>query len=474
MRYDLAIIGSGSAAFAAAIAARRRDASVVMIERGIVGGTCVNTGCVPSKALLAAAEARHVALSAGRFPGIHASAGLVAFAELIAGKDALVAGMRADKYVDVAAEHGWQIIPGTARFASTDNRPVLDVAPNTGGSIRIEAKHYLVATGSTPWIPPIDGLDQTGYLTSTTAMGLDTLPESMIVIGGNAVGLEQAQLFARLGTRVTVVEALGRLAPFEEPESSAVIEAAFADEGITAHTGTQATAARRDGGQVILTARGSDGHHVQLAAHHLLVATGRRPVTAALNLAAVGVKTGSRGQVVIDEQLRTDNPRIWAAGDVTGAPQYVYVAAAHGGIVADNALADAGHTVDYTTLPRVTFTSPAIASVGLTDEQAVTAGYHCDCRVLPLEYVPRAIVNRDTRGIVKLVADADTGRLLGVHAATDAAGELAAAGVYALSAGMTVDQLANLWSPYLTMTEALKLTAQTFTRDVSKLSCCAT
>jgi len=385
----------------------------------------------------------------------------------------LVAAMRAGKYVDLAAEYGWQILAGTARFASTEDGPVLDVDLSAGGSSRVEARHYLVATGSEPWPPPIDGLDRVGFLTSTTAMDLDTLPESMIVIGGNAVGLEQAQLFARLGTRVTVVEALDRLAPFEEPEASAVIEAVFADEGITVHTAAQATTARRDGDRVILTARGSDGHDIELRAQRLLVATGRRPVTAALGLDAVGVKTGPHGEVVVDAQLRTDNPRIWAAGDVIGAPQYVYVAAAHGGIVADNALDDAGRTVDYTHLPRVTFTSPAIASVGLTDEQAVAAGYHCDCRVLPLEYVPRAVVNRDTRGIVKLVADADTGRLLGVHAAAEAAGELAAAGVYVLTAGMTVEQLANQWSPYLTMAEALKLAAQTYTRDVSKLSCCA-
>jgi len=393
--------------------------------------------------------------------------------KLIAGKDALVTAMRAGKYVDLAAGYGWQILAGTARFAATGDGPVLDVDLGAGGTTRLHAEHYLVATGSAPWAPPIAGLDETGYLTSTTAMDLDALPASMIVVGGNAVGLEQAQLFARLGTRVSVVEAMDRLAPFEEPEASAAIEAVFADEGIAVHTATQATATRRDGAQVVVSTRAGDGHDAELRADRLLVATGRRPVTAALNLDAVGVKTGPRGEIVVDNQLRTDNPRIWAAGDVTGAPQFVYVAAAHGGIVAGNALHDAGRTVDYTNLPRVTFTSPAIASVGLTDAQALTAGYRCDCRVLPLDYVPRAVVNRDTRGMVKLVADADTGRLLGVHAVADAAGELAAAGVYVLSAGMTVEQLAGLWSPYLTMAEALKLAAQTFTRDVSKLSCCA-
>lgn len=471
--YDLAIIGSGGAAFAAAIAARTKGARVVMIERSTVGGTCVNTGCVPSKALLAAAEARHVALTADRFPGLTAGAGDVEFADLIAGKDALVEAMRAGKYVDLAAEYGWQILAGAARFAGTADGAVVDIHLKGGGIARVEAARYVVATGSAPDAPPIDGLADAGYLTSTTAMDLDALPRSMIVIGGNAIGLELAQLFARLGTAVTVLEALDRLAPFDEPEASEVIEAVFADESITVYTAAKATKVTLDDDQVIVAVRDRHGSDVELRAERLLVATGRRPVTAGLNLDDVGVKLGPRGEIVVDAQLRTDNPRIFAAGDVTGAPQFVYVAANHGSIAADNALSEAGRAVDYTHLPRVTFTSPAIASVGLTDAQAVQAGYRCSCRVLPLEYVPRAVVDRDTRGMVKLVADADTGRILGVHAVVDAAGEMAAAGVYVLAAGMTVAQLARLWSPYLTMAEGLKLAAQSFTRDVSKLSCCA-
>src|SRR5205823_4863482 len=158
--------------------------------------------------------------------------------------------------------------------------PVLDVDLNAGDSTRVHARHYLVATGSAPWTPPIDGLDQVDYLTSSTAMDLDALPGSIIVVGGNAVGLEQAQLFARLGTRVTVVEALERLAPFEEPEASAVIESVFADEGITVHTGAQITAVRRDGDQITATARTTAGDNVELRAERILIAAGRRPVTA--------------------------------------------------------------------------------------------------------------------------------------------------------------------------------------------------
>ncbi|WP_151482141.1 mercury(II) reductase [Streptomyces albicerus] len=470
--FDLAVIGSGSAAFAAAIAATNQGGRVVMVERGTTGGTCVNVGCVPSKALLAAAEARHTATAAGRFPGLAPAEVPVGFAALIGGKDALVEQLRAEKYTELAAEYGWEVAHGTAAFTGTTEAPDLDVVLDDGGARRIEAAHYLIATGSAPWAPPIDGLDQASYLTSTTAMELDILPESMVVVGGNAVGLEQAQLFARLGTRVTVIEALDRLTPFEEPEVSAAVEEVFTSEGIAVHTGTTLAGVRRDEHGYTLTAN-RRGAPIELRAEQLLIATGRRPVTAGLNLDAVGVKTGTRGEVVVDDYQRTANERIWAAGDVAAGPQFVYVAAAQGTVAADNALAGAERTLDYTALPRVTFTSPAIAAVGMTDAQAADAGIRCDCRVLPLEYVPRALANRDTRGLVKLVVNADTGRVLGVHVIADGAGEIITAATYAISAGMTVDQLAHTWALYLTMSEALKLAAQAFTSDVAKLSCCA-
>lgn len=467
---DLAVVGSGSAAFAAAIAATTKGKSVVLVERGTTGGTCVNVGCVPSKALLAAAEARHGAQAADRFPGIAAGAGPVGIAALIGGKDALVEQLRAEKYTGLAAEYGFEIVHGTASFTGG---PALEVALSGGGTRRIDADHYVIATGSAPWAPPVEGLEDAGYLTSTSAMELERLPESMVVVGGNAVGLEQAQLFARLGTHVTVVEALDRLAPFEEPEISAALGDVLANEGIAIHTGAALSAVRRDGTGYTLTAAREGGQALKLRAGQLLIATGRRPVTVGLNLDSVGVKTGPGGEVIVDEYLRTTAERIWAAGDVTGHPQFVYVAAAHGTLVADNALDGQMRTLDYTALPRVTFTSPAIASVGMTDAQVAEAGIPCDCRTLPLPYVPRALANRDTRGLVKLVADATTGRLLGAHVLADGAGDLITAATYAITAGLTVDQIAHTWAPYLTMAEGLKLAAQAFTSDVAKLSCCA-
>ncbi len=460
MPYDLAIIGSGGAGFAAAIAATTRGLSVVMAERGTIGGTCVNVGCIPSKALLAAAGARHTAAAAGRFPGIEAVAGPVDMAKLVAGKAGIVTGLRAEKYEDLAGSYGWEIRRGVARFVAG---PALEVDGQ-----RIEAAHYLVAAGSSPWAPPVPGLAETGYLTSTTALDLDRLPESLIVAGGNYVGLELGQLFARLGTSVTVVEALPRLAPGEEPEISQVITDVLADEGVTVRTSAPLTRVRRErGGVVAETGSG------EIRAEAILMATGRRPNTAGLGLEAAGVKTGRLGEIITDGGLRTANPRIWAAGDVTGAPQFVYVAAAHGTLMVDNAFGHAGRAVDYTHLPRVTFTSPAIAAVGLTDAQVAGTGLACTCRVLPMAYVPRAIVNRDTRGLVKIVAEAGTGKVKGVHIVADGAGDMILAATYALQAGMTTGQLAATWAPYLTMGEALKLAAQSFTSDVAKLSCCA-
>ena len=471
MRYDLAIIGSGGAAFAAAITARDAGASVVMIERGTTGGTCVNTGCVPSKALLAAAAARHDALDQ-RFPGIATSARPADMAALTRGKDDLVSTMRAGKYVDLAADYGWEIIAGTARFAGNAGVPGLEVSLGDG-TASIEAGHYLIATGAAPWIPPADGLEEAGYLTSTTAMELTELPESLLVIGGNAVGLEMAQMFARLGTRVTIAEEAGRLAPFEEPEVSAAIEDALDDEGIGIRTAATVMSVRREtrGRSVrIRTAGDADG---ELAYEQVLVAAGRRPASTGLNLDAVGVKTGVRGEVTTDELQRTANPRIWAAGDVTGGPQYVYVAAAQGSVAAGNALLHSERQVDYTALPRVIFTSPAIASAGLTEAELLAQGVACDCRVVPLEAVPRAVVARDTRGVVKLVAEAGTGRIRGAHVVADGAGEVITAALYAIRAQMTVTDLAGTWAPYLTMSESLRLAAQAFTRDITRLSCCA-
>lgn len=455
---DLAVVGSGGAAMSAAIAARQAGATVVLVERAVLGGTCLNVGCVPSKTLLAAAGTRHAAL-ANPFPGAPTCADGVDLAALVGQKDELVGRLRQAKYADVAAAYGFEIRRGHAQFVdggtlAVDGRPLL-------------ARAYVVATGAQPDRPDLPGLDEVDYLTSSTAMEQHLLPASLVVIGGGYVGMEQAQLFAHLGTRVTVV---GRLAPRAEPELVAVLREVFAGDGITVLEEHATAVEASDGGVQVVTASGR-----RVRGQRLLVATGRRARTDGLDLAAAGVRTDKRGFVTVDEAQRTASPRVYAAGDVTGAPQYVYVAAATGRVAAVNALAGDGTRparVDYAGLPSVVFTRPQLASAGLTEADALAAGHACACRVLDLADVPRALVNRDTRGAVKLIADAGTGRVLGVHALADGAGEMMLAATYAIKAGMSVDALADTWAPYLTMAESLRIVAGTF-RNELPTSCCA-
>jgi mercuric reductase len=460
--FDLVAIGAGSAAFAAAIRATNLGAKVAIVERNTVGGTCVNVGCIPSKNLLAASETHHHA-------GHHPFAGISTAQEdldvevLIGKKAEVVAMLRQKKYLDLADHYGFEIISGNARFIGPDAIEV------DGREIR--AGHFLISTGSARWAPPIEGLKEAGYLTSTTAMEIKELPESLVVIGGNYIGLEMGQVFANLGTKVTVVEALDRIAPLEEPEVSEWMATILTDQGIEIVAGAKVV--RVKGGETKSVMAEIGGEERRFNGAEILVATGRRPVLEGLDLDRAGIELDERGSLVLDDELRTSNEKVLAAGDVTGAPQFVYVAAAQGTLAVDNAISNAGRKMDYKALPRVTFTTPNIAAVGLTDAQANEQGYDCECRTLELEHIPRPIVNLDTRGAFKIVAERGTGKVLGVHAIAANAGDIILSGVYAIKFGLTIQDLADTWAPYLTMAEGIKLTAQTFTADVDKLSCCA-
>jgi mercuric reductase len=359
--------------------------------------------------------------------------------------------------------YGFELVRGEARFTGPGT---IDVG---GRTLRAEAT--VIATGATPTAPPIPGLRQAGYLTSTTALALGVVPPSLAVIGANAVGLELGQLFGRLGSEVTFLDVADRIAPFEEPEISQAMTAALLEEGARVHAAADVTGVSGgDGGRVVQAQ--VDGEAVRLPVTEVLVATGRAPNTAGLGLEAVGIELGARGEIVTDEHLRTSAPGVFAAGDCTGAPQFVYVAAYEGALAAENAL---GGTlrVDLSALPRVTFTDPQIASAGMTVAEAAAAGFTVKSTVLPVSAIPRALVNRDEHGLVKLVADQDTDRLLGASMMVPGAGEVIQSAVLAIRAGLTTRELADTFHPYLTMAEGLKLAAQTFTRDVSRLSCCA-
>ena len=461
--YDLLILGSGSAAFAAGIRAKDLGASVALCESNTIGGTCVNIGCVPSKAMLAAADLNYKA-GHSPFKGTNTSSGSLDLSLLVRTKDELVDEMRANKYEHLADEYGFTLLSGHGEF--TD--------PDTYGcdGQELRADKYLVATGASPSVPPIPGLEEAGYLTSTTALELKDLPESLVVIGANAIGLEMGQLFLHLGSRLTWLEAVPRIAPFEEPEVSDMLTQVLRDQGANVHTGAKITRVESNGRRCTVVFE-HNGAERRVTCDRILVATGRRPNTRGLGLEKAGVDLMERGAVKVDEFLATANPRIWAAADVTGQAQFVYVAAVQGTIAPDNAIGNAGRTIDWEALPRVTFTSPQIASVGMIEDEAVRRGLSVNSRVLDLEAVPRALVNRDTQGLFKIVAEEGSGRVLGVHIVAENAGDVILAGVFAIKKEMTIQELSETWNPYLTMGEGLKLAAQTFTRDVSSLSCCA-
>ena len=463
--YEFVVIGSGSAAFAAAIEARGAGARVAMIERGTIGGTCVNIGCVPSKTMLRAAQIHHRAVY-NPFRGLQTHAAAPDLATVVAEKDALVESLRQHKYVDLIAEYDIDLIRGEARFLD-DRRLQVGERVLTGG-------RYLIATGARPRTPEIPGLDQVSYLSSTSALNLTTRPEHLIVIGSGYIALELGQLFRQWGSQVTLIQRSSVLMAAYDGEVRSVIADMLHDAGIEViHSATYERIEERGTEKRVHVTVGGATRVVRGDA--ILVAAGRDPNTEALNLAAAGVTVGAQHQPLFDEHLQSSNPRVFVAGDVTLGPQFVYVAAYEGKIAARNALelGDRATAVDLEVVPAVTFTEPALAKVGLSQDEAEREGLAVKSSVLPLEAVARALANRETRGVIKLVAEVDTGRLRGAQVVAENAGEVIYAATLAVKHGLTVADLTDTLAPYLTMAEGLKLAALTFDKDVAKLSCCA-
>lgn len=458
----IAIIGSGGAAFAAAIKAAESGAQVTMIEAATLGGTCVNVGCVPSKISLRAAQAAHT-LQAHPFEGLPHPAVSVDRAALVAQQTARVEALRQAKYQDILdSTPGVSLLRGHARFEDSHTL----VVEGEHGKKHLTAARIFIATGASPAIPRIPGLADTPYWTSTEALFSPELPEHLVILGGGFVACELAQTFRRLGSRVTML-VRSTLLSHEDPELGAALEEAFRGEGIEVRTHAQAQQVEYSGGRFSLQTSGGEIH-----ADKLLVATGRQANTAALNLDAARVQTDAQGRIVIDQRMRTNVPHIYAAGDCTIQPHLVYVAAAAGTRAAIN-MTGGEAALDLSVLPTVVFTDPQVATVGMSEQAARDAGLEVESRRLDLENVPRALANFDTRGFIKLVAEAGSGRLLGAQALAHEGGEIIQSAALAIAQRMTVQELANTLFPYLTMVEGLKLCAQTFTMDVKKLSCCA-
>ena len=462
-RYDLIVVGAGSAGFSAAITAAEQGAQVALIGHGTIGGTCVNVGCVPSKALIRAAEAVHHANAAPRFAGVVAEARVADWGAQVAQKDELVAGLRQAKYAD--------LLPSYNSVAYHEGRArLIDGGVEAGGK-SFAADRIIIATGTRPALPAIPGITDISILDSTTALELTALPRSMIVLGGGYIGVELAQTFARVGVEVTLVFR-SRLLPEAEPEIGAALAGYLADEGIKIVGGLTYESIRRTEDGVALTVV-RDGHAETLAAERVLVATGRAPNTESLGLERAGIARTPVGAIVVDDRMRTSKVGVYAAGDVTGKDQFVYMAAYGAKLAAKNALNGDSLRYDNAAMPAVVFTDPQVGSVGLTEAQARAVGHNVRTSVLSLDNLPRALAARDTRGLIKLVADGVTRKLLGAHILAPEGADSIQTAAMAIRCGLTIDDLVEMIFPYLTTVEGLKLAAQTFDRDVKMLSCCA-
>ena len=481
--YDLLILGSGSTAFAAATRAQELGKTAVMIEERTLGGTCVNRGCLPSKNLIEAARLVYEAAHP-RYPGLGRAHVEIDFPALVAQKGDLIAGYRTQHYASILEDDQRagcgpvQVMTGHATLVDSHTAQVV----GANGAVRhLTGDQVLIATGSSPMIPDIPGLAETPYLTSDLLTSqeqqeMTELPASLLILGGGSIALELGQLFARLGSEVTILERAGRILKDQEPEISMGLAGILRAEGIHLLTRAQIQQVSGDVRGVRITAVVRD----QPRAFHatkLLVAAGRRPNTAGLGLERVGMRLDSQGAIVVDASLRTSVSHIWAAGDVIGAEtesQLATPVGAHdGGIAASNALTGANRTVDHTVIPRAIFTDPQVAAVGLTDARANARGIACECNTIPMSVVPRAGAVRDTRGVVKMVIERGSRRVVGVSMLGVNAGEVIHEAAMALRFGATADDFIDLIHVYPTMAEALKIAAISFTKDVSRLSCCA-
>lgn len=457
------IVGSGSAAFAAAIRAVEEGARVTMIEKGTLGGTCVNIGCVPSKILIRAAQMAHEQ-RAHPFEGLAHANPAVDRAALVAQQQRRVEELRQEKYSNVLAAHpAITFLQGTARFLDPHT---VAVHSADGAEQTLRGDRFLIAVGARPHVPSIPGLAQTPFWTSTEALVATELPQHLIVLGGSVVAVEMAQAFRRLGAQVTVL-ARSTLLSREDPTLGEGLKTAFEAEGIRVvlHTTPKSVRYEHDAFLVGTSAE-------TLRADRLLVATGRTPNTDNLELETIGVVTADSGAIVVDDHMQTSLSHMFAAGDCTTHPQFVYVAAAGGTRAAINMMGGDA-VLDLRTMPAVVFTDPQVATVGLDVQAAKRLGIRAVSRTLTLDNVPRALANFDTTGFITLVAEETTGKLLGAQVLAAEGGEIIQAAALALRGGLRYQDLADQLFPYLTMVEGLKLCAQTFTKDVKQLSCCA-
>ncbi|MBF6598936.1 MAG: mercury(II) reductase [Dehalococcoidia bacterium] len=464
--YDYIIIGGGAGAFAAATRANDVGVRSVLINDGLpLGGTCVNVGCVPSKHLLAVGDEYYYpqrpvfdALKNGHKAAFD-------FGAAIREKRLLIDQIRASNYSDVLASFNGlvELIVGRAQFVSPQEVEV--------NGERVRGSKFLIATGSRPSVLPFPGIEGVDYLTNRTAMELETLPASMIVIGAGPIGLELGQMFLHFGTKVTVLEKIPQILPRVEPEVAAELQRSLEAEGMQIHCACEIKRVWQQGTRRFVEADVL-GELRTFEADQLLLATGVVPNSDGMGLEAAGMRVNARGFIETDPFLETSTPGIYAAGDVVGKAFLETVAAKEGATAAANALGAAGKTINYEHVPAAVFTNPQVAMVGLTEEQEVERFGACSCRTVEVARIPKAQAVKETRGLIKMVIHPETSVILGVHIVAPMAADLIHEATLAVKFGLTVDDIIDTVHVFPTLSEGIKLAAQAFTRDISVMSCC--
>jgi pyruvate/2-oxoglutarate dehydrogenase complex dihydrolipoamide dehydrogenase (E3) component len=456
LKPDICVIGAGAGGLSVAAAAAAFGASVVLVEKGRMGGDCLNTGCVPSKSLIAAAKhARAIAQARGF--GLSAPPPDIDFAAVYKHLHEVIAAIAPNDAKERFTGLGVKVIEGSARFK---NRRTVTV----GEGLEIRARRFVIASGSSPLVPPIPGLEATPYLTNETVFDLTTRPEHLVIIGAGPVGLELAQAFHRLGAAVTVLEAQMPLAR-EDPECAEVVVRQLAREGVNLCSAIEVVRveARESKIAIVIRDRSPDddsGDEQTIEASHLLIAAGRQPSTAELGLEQARVRYGRDG-IHVDEELKTSNKRVYAVGDVIGDAQFTHVANYHAGLVIRNVLFRQGAKVNGDVIPRVTFTDPELAHVGLTEAQARERRVKIRLLRWPYHENDRAQAERTTVGHIKVVTN-NKGAVLGATIVGAGAGELITAWTLAVTQRMNIKAFAGIVVPYPTFAEIGKRAAITY------------
>ncbi len=469
--YDLIILGGGSAAFSSAIYAAERNLRVCVIENRIIGGTCLNRGCVPSKHFIEAARIFYEPLN-NKYKGVGIKQTSIDIKTLVKEKNILLADLRQLKYYNVLQGYPRiKYIEGTGRFMSNSAVEIIPVDKSEKPYI-ITSEKFIIATGSKAKILDIPGIEATGFMTNTELMEIDFLPEVLLIQGTRALALEFAQMLRRFGSNVIMVGRSARIALNEEPEISRELENILRKEGVELLLNSVIKKLYAKKNKKYAEIETKDGVKV-IRFDELLMATGVAGNSGGLNLDLAGVKTDRNGFVTVNDELKTSADNIYAAGDIIGNSFFVTTAAYEGKIAASNLL-DATHLkTDYSAVAHTTFTDPELSSAGLTEEEALKAGIKYDKAVFPVSYIPKAQAIFKTEGLIKMIAAKDTGLVLGVHILAHNSSEtIQQASVY-LQNRYTLDDFGKEIGVYPTMAEGLKLCAQSFTRDVNKLSCCA-